>query len=397
MGRRRRGVASTVAGVAVAAAAALFVSWSASGSVAAPVSAAAGTGTGTDPLRDEQYGLDLSGLAGAGRVGADARGTIVAVLDSGVDPHHPDLAGRLVPGIDLVGGDDRPDDEHGHGTRVAGVIAASQGNGLGIAGGAPGARIMPVRVIDDAGTASRATLAEGVRWAVANGAEVINLALGEPDRSRTGDRLRRGGPLERALRNAADDAVIVVAADNAGDVPGLYRLGAPVIVAGATAPDGRPAIRHAGSADPNPGAGAPGRYPRQVSAPGVDIVSTVPGGGYRRASGTSMAAPHVAAEAALLIGLGANPAQARELITATAANPACDPRLGAGLIDAQAAVAALLLPDLPAPGEEHAAPRPDAGRLLGVGLAAGALLLGSVSLLLARTRRRPCAPGRTAA
>jgi subtilisin family serine protease len=390
MRRRRRGGTSTVAGVALAMAAALLVLGPVNGSVAAPVSAAAGTGTGADPLRDEQYGLDLSGLAGAGRAGADARGTVVAVLDSGVDAHHPDLAGRLVPGIDLVGGDDRPDDENGHGTRVAGVIAASQGNGLGIAGGAPGARIMPVRVIDRTGATSNAILAEGVRWAVANGAEVINLDLGDPGRCRTGVGLRRGGPLDRALRGAADDAVIVVAADRAEDVAGLYRLAAPVIVAGATQPDGRPALRHTAPAHPPQGARAPWEYPRRVSAPGVDIVSTVPGGGYRQASGTSMAAPHVAAEAALLIGLGADPARARELITMTAANPAGDPRLGAGLIDARAAVAVLLLTPLTPQESQQAAPRQTAGPLLGVGLVTGVLLLASGSLLLSRTRRRSC-------
>ena len=371
----------------------------------------AAAASGTDPLRARQHGLELSGLADAAQAGARADGVVVAVIDTGVDLDHPDLAGVLVPGRDFVDGDTRPDDENGHGTHIAGVIAAVSGNGVGIAGGAPGARIMPVRVLGADGTGDPAVIADAVRWAVDHGADVINLSLGDTGPA---DRLRKGGPLDLALREAADRAVVVAAAGNDSQVERVYRAGVPAVVVEAVGPDGQlAAFSNVGD-------------PRSVAAPGVDILSTVPGG-YGRMSGTSMAAPHVAAEAALLIGRGADPATAREVITSTA-HPTDDPRLGAGLIDAAAALqalgphspsapssasgsdspsdhsapsdqSALSAPsDLPGgsatpytPAADSGTPDPGAGgaALLGLSLLSGAGLLTAVALFLRRTR-----PGR---
>ncbi|WP_329264381.1 S8 family serine peptidase [Streptomyces sp. NBC_01478] len=365
----------------------------------------AAAASGTDPLRARQYGLELSGLTDAAEAGARADGVVVAVIDTGVDLDHPDLAGVLVPGRDFVDGDTRPDDENGHGTHVAGVIAAVSGNGIGIAGGAPGARIMPVRVLGADGTGDPAVIADAVRWAVGHGADVINLSLGDTGQA---DRLRKGGPLDLALREAADRAVVVAAAGNDSQVERVYRAGVPAVVVEAVGPDGQlAAFSNAGD-------------PRSVAAPGVDILSTLPGG-YGRMSGTSMAAPHVAAEAALLIGRGADPATARELITGTA-HPTGDQRLGAGLIDAAAAVRALgpsspsapssasgsgspsdhsarsdlsVPSDLPGgsgtpytPAADSGTPDPGAGgaALLGLSLVSGAALLTAVALFLRRTR-----------
>ncbi|MFC8513948.1 S8 family serine peptidase [Streptomyces sp. NPDC057257] len=297
---------------------------------------------GTDPLRPQQYGLESSGLAAATEAGARADGVVVAVLDTGVDLDHPDLAGALVPGRDFVDGDTRPDDENGHGTHVAGVIAAGTGNGIGIAGGAPGAKIMPVRVLDADGTGDADVIADAVRWAAGHGADVINLSL---DDTGPADRLRKDGPLSRALRDVAGRVVVVAAAGNEDQAERVYRAGVPALVVQAVGPDGHPA-EFSDFGDP-----------RSVAAPGVDILSTVPGG-YARKSGTSMAAPHVAAEAALLLGRGADPATVREVIADTA-HPTDDPRLGAGLIDAQAALAVLASPD--PSGDPPTTPAPTAG------------------------------------
>lgn len=351
----------------------------------AAMSPAQARASGSDPLRGQQYGLELSGLADAQASGSRADDTVVAVIDTGVDLDHPDLVGRLVPGWDFIDGDARPDDANGHGTHVAGIIAATAGNGIGIAGGAPGAKIMPVRVLGADGTGDTDVIADAIQWAADHGADVINLSL---DDTGPADRLRKGGPMDRAMRQAADRAVIVAAAGNEAHSERLYRAGVPVVVVQAAGPDGQPAtFTNFGD-------------PRSVSAPGVDIVSTVPGG-YARMSGTSMAAPHVAAEAALLIGGGADPDTARNLI-ATTTHPTDDALLGAGLIDAEAALAALsprvTNPDAPAasqtplPAAEPASSDRGGAALLGLGLASGAVLFLLISLFLRRTRPHTSRP-----
>lgn len=285
-----------------------------------------------DPREAEQWALEATRLREAwSRTTGD--GIVVAVVDTGVDLDHPDLAGALVDGVDLVDGDGRPDDPHGHGTHVAGVVAARAGNGVGGAGGAPGARIMPVRALDASGEGSNDTIAEGITWAVDHGASVVNLSLGEAG---IASRLSRGGPLNRAITEAAErGAVVVAASGNEGRRDAAYRARVPVIVVGAVDRDGQPAPfsnfgdRHA------------------VAAPGVDVLSTVPTGpttlfpegsdGYAALDGTSMATPYVSALASLLLSQGRTPDDVREVVAATAANPEGDARLGAGVIDAMAA------------------------------------------------------------
>src|SRR3954451_23890629 len=100
---------------------------------------------GGDPLRSKQWALDMLG-ADQARAVTDGRRAVVAVVDSGVAAEHPDLARRILPGHDFVDNDSTPQDGNGHGTHVAGIIAADADNGIGIRGVAPGASILPVRV-----------------------------------------------------------------------------------------------------------------------------------------------------------------------------------------------------------------------------------------------------------
>jgi len=305
-----------------------------------------------DPLRPQQWGIDALRLPQAWPASV-GRGVTIAVVDTGVNLTHPDLAGKLVPGRDLVDGDDAPDDPNGHGTHVAGIAAAATANGIGVAGAAPQARIMPVRVLAADGSGDEDTIAQGIQWAAAHGADVINLSLGEEGFA---SRLRRNGVLNGAIRQvtAQYGTVVVAAAGNEGKAGRVYRVAVPVIVVGATDRSGAPApFSNFGDQ-------------RAVVAPGVDILSTAPRrpttlfpdgtGGYARLDGTSMAAPAVSGVAALLAAEGYDAAAVRQAVFDTAVNPSGDPRLGAGLVDAAAALQAT------PSGSPEAAAAPPAGQ-----------------------------------
>lgn len=333
---------------------------------AVPIAAAAPDRAG-DPLRDQQWSLDVTGL---GQARAD--GVIVAVVDSGVDLDHPDLKGSLVPGIDLVDGDGVPDDPNGHGTAVAGIITANTGNGIGIAGAAPGAKVMPVRVLDEKGRGSPVVAARGVRWAYRHGADVINLSLGTT--SPIARALGPSGPLARAIVAAvARNVTVVTAAGNAGGQSRSYRIGVPLLVVSAIDRQGNLAgFSNYGDA-------------RAVAAPGVDILTTVPEepttlfdhgtDGYAKLDGSSFAAPLVSSLAAVLVSRRAAPGDVSEIISETAVNAQSLPRLGAGIISAEAATARLPEP-APAPGRsaahsEHTWAYLAGGIVLGLILVAG--------------------------
>src|ERR687896_1308364 len=130
-----------------------------------------------DPLRGRQWGLDMIESDPAHGVTRGA-GAAVAVIDSGVRANHPDLGGRLLPGRDFVENDDTPQDGDGHGTHVTGIVAANDDNGVGVSSVAPAAIVLPVRVLDDDGAGSVSDVAEGIDYATASGADVINLSLG---------------------------------------------------------------------------------------------------------------------------------------------------------------------------------------------------------------------------
>ncbi len=294
---------------------------------AAPPAAASSFVDGGDPLRTQQTHISQLGLPAVWSRATGA-GQVIAIVDSGVDLSHPDLAGQLVEGINLVTPGTPPQDDNGHGTHVAGIAAATTGNAIGVSGTAPLAKIMPVKVLDQDGSGSTATIAAGIDWATQNGATVINLSLGQ-----TGLRARisKGGEINPALRRATAAGVVIVSASGNDSTLKLdYRSGVDVIVVNACDAAGSPAdFSNAGD-------------PRAVAAPGVDILSTAPTkptaiwptgtSGYETLSGTSMAAPVVAGIVALLRSAGVTAADVAARLSATASNPTSDLRLGAGIV-----------------------------------------------------------------
>jgi subtilisin family serine protease len=280
-------------------------------------------------------------------------GTVVAVLDtgaayrdSGVHRLAPDLVGtRFVPGWDFVDGDAAPDDESGHGTHVTSTIAATTNNGVGVAGVAPGATIMPVRVLDAAGAGSDWTASQGVRFAADHGADIINMSFGSPTPSAV---------LADAIAYARARGVMIVAATGNGDANGIG--GAVSYPAAMDGVIGVGAVRYdhtrAGYSNYGPAVDlvAPGGdtavdqnadgYPDGILQESlVDGPGTF---GYAFIAGTSMAAPQVSAVAALLVSLGVDGPDAIEAVleaTAVDLGPAGrDDEYGAGLLQSGAAV-----------------------------------------------------------
>lgn len=276
----------------------------------------------TDPLWGEQWGLVLTRANRAWDTTVGSPSVVIAVLDSGVDPNHPDLAGALVPGTDFVNRDDDPADDFGHGTSVAAIAAARAGNG-GIAGYCWTCAVMPVKVLDDEGVGSLAQIAAGVTYAADRGARVINLSLSAPSPSVT---------MTNAVAYARGrGALVVAAAGNDGDPIPAYPASTPGVVGvmGTDTTDGRYGFSNHG---PWAELAAPGCHP-----------STRPDGTYGPFCGTSSASPAVAGIAGLL--LAARPAATVEeleralLLTAA---PTRTPGVAAhGRVDAAAAIGAI--------------------------------------------------------
>lgn len=307
-------------------------------------SAAAGTNVGSaaaaaalpvllparyDPVRDDQWQLrELSATtAWQYSTGGDV---VVAVIDSGVDATHVDLAGQVLPGMDFVDDGDGRSDPVGHGTTVAGLIAGRGDDDSGVLGLAPDAKILPVRVLDEENRYDDAiVVAKAVRWAVDNGAQVINLSLGG-----SGDSPALAAALDYAF---ASDVVVVACTGNVsatGTTRVWYPAREPGVIAVAGLERGGDALWPGSITGPE----------TVLTAPATGLLGARPGG-YWRVQGTSFAAPLVAATAALIRArwpdMSAGTVVQRLIETAEDLGaPGRDDRYGFGLVDPVAALTA---------------------------------------------------------
>ncbi|HEX6311277.1 MAG TPA: S8 family serine peptidase [Acidimicrobiia bacterium] len=294
---------------------------------------------GDDPrygsTAQQKVALDHANFDAAWANDEDGSGIVVAVVDTGVRGDHEDLAGNLLPGADFVASTGGTcSDPHTHGTHVAGILGQVD-NTLGGIGGAPGVDILPVRVLNQLGSGSSTVVAAGIDWAVAHGADVVNLSL--------------GGPQSAAVTEAIDDAVaagvtVVAAAGNCGDPNQLSKC---VALNGPSFPAALPNVIAVGALTTGENTRASFSNNNtyiDITASGTNVDSTVSTGAttYGTKSGTSMATPFVSAVAALILsGCSMTPADVLATIRASATvtvSGFADPTLE--LVDAGAAAAA---------------------------------------------------------
>jgi hypothetical protein len=348
--------------------------------VAATVCAAAQDGRPASLATESALSWPVAriGAQSAWTLGTRGEGVVVALLDSGVRATHLEFAGRLLRGWDATGATSLVgSDSMGHGTHVAGLIAAAR-DGVGIAGIAPGASILPVRVFSD-GAASDAVLSAAIRWAAARSG-ILNLSLAS------------SSPIAgSAVREAvASGALVVVAAGNRGaanpDWPARFAreswahgpsVAGAVIAVGAVDADNRIAVFSNRAGD---------TAAWFLVAPGVALMSASAEGdaAYDRQSGTSMAAPAVSGAAALLQSrwprLGGREVAAILLATARdLGTPGTDPVYGRGLLDVEAAMRPFGAMTAIGPGGEHP-------------LAASGLLTSPATVSLAQATARSGLP-----
>lgn len=301
-----------------------------------------------DPLYAKQWNLGQINMPKAWDTN-HGKGVVVAVLDTGIayEDHDdfrqvPDLKGvKFTEGYDFVNNDRHANDDHGHGTHVAGTIAQATDNGEGVAGVAFDATLMPVKVLDHFGGGTTAQIADAIRWAADHGAKVINMSLGGGGRSLV---------MEKAVEYARKKGVVVVcAAGNGGrgvvEFPAAYPGSVAVAAVG---PTGKKAPYSSWGKELD--IAAPGGDKSQGEEAGVlqntidpqDVSQSV----YASFQGTSMATPHVAGVAALLWAAGAkNPDQVEKALFASAkaaeGTTGWNEQYGHGLLDAEAALKAL--------------------------------------------------------
>lgn len=287
-----------------------------------------------DPLFSDQYGLKLMQLEEAWKINSGNKAIKIAMVDTGVDLNHPDLKNKLVAGKNIADPTQPPMDDSGHGTHTAGIAAAELNNGEGGAGVCANCSIMPVKVLVN-GSGTDDTIAAGIVWAADNGANVISMSLGIYRSSR---------PIEDALKYALDKNVTIVA--SAGNKNAAFDVHLPSTY---------PGVIEVASTDENDQKSVFSNFGKtvSVSAPGTDILSTLPTYkvgvkplSYGKLSGTSMAAPHVAGLAGLILSQkpGLKPAEVRKIIESTAkdlGDIGLDQYFGNGRVDALAALQSL--------------------------------------------------------
>jgi subtilisin family serine protease len=308
-------------------------------SVAAPeaakitpaVAAAAAIPAGGDPA---QYVLAKLHLGEAHTL-ANGDRVVVAVIDSGIDMDHPDLAGAFAGSYDAIG---KPTSPHQHGTAIAGAIVAH----ARLMGAAPAAKILAIRAFGPVGAKAEATgmaVRKGVEYASVQHARVINMSFAGPTDPGLGDVLRSA---------KAKGVVLVAASGNFGPKsPPQFPAADPNVIA-VSATDADDKLFAASNIGPH----------IALAAPGVDILLPSPGGGYQLISGTSFSAAYVSGVAALLLqrAPGLSPDQVRKILQDTAKDlgpVGRDPEFGFGLVDAYAAIMAVQAPSvavLPPPG-----------------------------------------------
>ena len=289
-----------------------------------------------DAELDSTWGVKRIGAGIVHDSGNRGSGVKVAIIDSGIDYTHPDLDANYAGGYDFFNGDPDPMDDNGHGTHVAGTVAAED-NSIGVVGVAPGAKLYALKVLGAGGNGYYSDVIAALQWCVSNGIQVTNNSYGS-----SGD---PGETVKAAFGNAYTAGVLhVAAAGNSGNAPGkgdnvIYpaRWASVIAVAATNKNDERATWSSTGP-------------DVELAAPGVDVNSTLLGGGYGEKSGTSMASPHVAGTAALVIVAGIADAnsdgrindEVRQKLDNTAddlGSPGRDPKYGYGLVDADEAAA----------------------------------------------------------
>ncbi|UTR09700.1 S8 family peptidase [Evansella sp. LMS18] len=288
-----------------------------------------GNDTGTSSPDDEfykpyQWNLEQIGADKAWPFSTGDEGVPIAVIDSGADPEHPDLRGRISGGYNAFENNGDYHDEHGHGTHVAGIAGAVTNNSDGIAGLSWNNPLLPVKALDHNAEGSSLSIARGIVWAADNGAKVINLSLGDSHDSEL---------MHDAIRYAYDKDVVLIAASGNDNVhipmyPAAYE---EVLAVAAVTPHRERAFfsNYGDHID--------------VSAPGEHIPGTYPGSQYVVMSGTSMASPHVAGMAGLIRSV--NPDLSNEEVydiirssSDDAGDKGYDPYYGYGIINAERAL-----------------------------------------------------------
>jgi subtilisin len=284
--------------------------------------------TTLDAELDASWGVKTVNSGNVHDSGNKGTGVKIAVIDTGIDYNHPDLKDNYAGGYDFYYNDADPMDDRGHGTHVAGTIAARD-NDAGVVGMAPEAQLYALKVFPTTGSASWSSIVAAIEWAVDNGIQVTNNSYGSSSHP--------GSIVQNAFTQAANAGLVMVAsAGNSGS--GTDTVGYPgkfdttIAVAALSNATTRASYSSTGPAV-------------ELAAPGSGINSTLPGGGYGQYSGTSMAAPHVTGLAALAIRAGITGADAvRQAMTTTAIDLGAagrDNEYGYGRIDAPATVAAV--------------------------------------------------------
>ena len=271
---------------------------------------------------------------------------VVAVLDTGVNAKHPDLAGRIISeGYNFVGNNTDYSDDNGHGTMCAGIIAAEIDNGTGLAGATKGCRILPVKVLDSKGNGQASTIAAGITYATDHGANIINLSLGCPSFSQD---------LQNAVNYAYGKGILVVAASgNKGtEIEFPAACDHAVAVGAVTSSNEAASYSSHGSR-------------QALVAVGSGIFSTSLDSGYAVGNGTSFAAPFVSSLAALLLSINPKltPAELTDLMEKTATDlgaPGWDEIYGFGCVNFNAALKAAPPTDSDAPSAGSQTPQPAA-------------------------------------